>query len=590
MLLMVNERCSEGGHHETVGFHIRFQKQVIAGMEFEGGWTFSSTKEGIMKRVVLGSAILFASLFFCVSGSFAFTITVDCKGGGDYLTIQDGIDAAVNGDTVMVAPCTYSGIGNHDVDFGGKEIVVVSSDGPEVTIIDAESAGRGFLFQNGETNLSVLDGFTVRNGATTGYDGGGGIYIYFASPTISNCIISGNYGNRGGGIWADYSSPTITHCTIIDNVAEDYGGGIYTINGSADINHCLIEGNSATWYSGGGIYLGYYSLYGSGPRISHCTFKDNSAYYYGGYGGGLYHYRVEPQFMTYSYVSDCIFTGNSAYHGSGAYFRESNVFIYNCLFESNGSDYPASHGGGIYLNECDDFLIHNCTLSNNFTGSGDGGINNYVSNTAILNCIIYGNGGNEISHTYYHAPTVTYSNVKGGWPGTGNIDTDPQFAEEIDYHLEEDSPCVDAGDPSILDGSQPPGLGGERSDMGAYGGTNNGEWLEAPYDLFLYPTGPTTVTVGDTVFFDALIWNSKDDPAPGNYWLSLVLPNSREVLIPPAMLNHSNPLYGTTPAHGTNTIYSELQTIRAGTYTVIGRIGIYPNVVVDEESFEVQVN
>jgi hypothetical protein len=441
----------------------------------------SLKKEGIMVRSVFVSAILFVSLFVCVSGLKAFTVTVDCNGGGDYLTIQDGIDAVVDGDTVLVAPCTYTGIGNRDIDFGGKDIVVMSSDGPEVTIVDAQNAGRGFLFHDNVSAESILDGFTVRNGYTTG--NGGGIYIYLVRPTITNCIISGNYSSsRGGGIWADYSSPQIINCIIRDNVAEDYGGGIYTINGSANINHCVIEGNSATWYSGGGVYVGYYGGF-TGPRVSNCTFRNNSAYYYGGYGGGLYYYKIEPAYQ-YAYVWGNTFTGNSAYHGSGAYFNDCKVSVYNCLFESNGSDYPASRGGGIYLIDCSDALIHNNTLTNNFVGSYGGGIRNYVSNTAILNCIIYGNDGNgEISHTYYHEPTVTYSNVEGGWSGTGNIDTDPQFAEEIDYHLEPGSPCVDAGDPTILDGSLPPGMGGDRSDMGTYGGTENGELLEDRYTI-----------------------------------------------------------------------------------------------------------
>jgi parallel beta-helix repeat protein len=515
-----------------------------------------------MKRLISGSTLLLTALFISVTSMFGFTIIVDCNGGGDYDTIQDGIDAAVDGDTVLVAPCTYTGLGNRDIDFGGKEIVVMSSDGPEVTIVDAEGAGRGFLFQNGETIFSVLDGFTVTNGYATGYGYGGGIYI-------------------------DSSSPTITNCHIVNNTAERHGGGIYSVSGHPDINHCVIEGNSVDALfglsNGGGIYLASYNLYGSGPKISHCTFKDNAA---DGHGGGLYYYDVQPQFAPYSFIWGCTFTGNRADDGFGAYFKESKVSIYNCLFENNQPVWLSGNGGGIYLYESNDVLVHNCTLVNNAAD----GIHLYNSDPTIYNCILYWDGtysGDEIIGL--GSPTVTYSNVYGGWPGTGNIDTDPLFVEEVDYHLDEDSPCVDAGDPAILDGSMPPGMGGDRSDMGAYGGSDNGEWLEGPYDLFLYPTGPTTVTAGEIIFFDALIWNSTDNPATGYYWISLVMPDSREILFPPALLNHSNPLYGTTQAHGTNTISTDLQTLLTGTYTVIGRIGAYPNVVIDEESFEVVV-
>jgi hypothetical protein len=67
------------------------------------------------------------------------------------------------------------------------------------------------------------------------------------------------------------------------------------------------------------------------------------------------------------------------------------------------------------------------------------------------------------------------------------------------------------------------------------------------------------------------------------------MPDEREILIPPAFLSHANPLTGVTPAHGTNTISNELRTLLTGNYEVIARIGIYPNGVADEESFEIEV-
>jgi len=505
-----------------------------------------------MRQSVLGSAVLFVSLFVCVSGLFGFTITVDCNGGGDYMTIQDGIDASVDGDTVLVSPCTYTGLGNRDIDFDGKAIVVMSSDGPEATIIDCQDLGRGFIFDSVELNSSILDGFTIKNGT----------------------------GASGGGIDVYYAAPTITNCSIVNNFAFG-GGGISVNGGSPDINNCTIEGNISTGY-GGGMYLSTYSGFGSGPRISNCTFKDNSAEQK---GGGLYYADVRSQF-SYSFIWGCRFENNTttsySTYGGGIYLKDSKVSVYNCLFDSNAAP---SEGGGIYCFDSD-VLIHNCTFVYNYAGGYGSGISISISNTTIFNCILWWNGASPI---YGSPTTVTYSNIEGGWSGAGNIDTDPLFAEEIDYHLEPGSPCVDAGDPAILDGSLPPGLGGERSDMGTYGGTENGELLEGPYDLFLYPTGPTTVTVGDTIFFDALIWNSTNNPAQGNYWLTIIMPDEREILIPSGFLSHSNPLYGSTPAHGTNTISNELRTLLTGTYTVIGRIGIYPNAIADEESFEIEV-
>ena len=126
--------------------------------------------------------------------------------------------------------------------------------------------------------------------------------------------------------------------------------------------------------------------------------------------------------------------------------------------------------------------------------------------------------------------------------------------------------------------------------MGAYGGSQNGNWLEGVFDLFLYPTGPTTVTVGDTIFFDSMFWNSTDNSASGDYWLSVVLPNLNEILLPEFVLNHPNPWHGSTPAHSTTTLPNELRALFPGTFEVVARIGVYPNLVVDEESFEVEIS
>lgn len=517
-----------------------------------------------------------------VTASVGFSTTIHVP--ADSATIQAGINGAVDGDTVLVADGTYTGYGNRDIDFGGREIVVMSENGPGVTIIDAENSGRGFLFQNSETELSVLNGFTVRNGYTTDFDYGGGIYIYTSSPTITDCIISGNYSNYGGGIYSSYASPTVTNCTVVDNIAEISGGGIHHSNGSADINHCVIEGNSSTTSNGGGVYVSYYGGF-VGPTISNCTFKDNSA---DNKGGGLYYDNIEPAYHP-GYVWSCIFTGNSADAGCGAYIEDSKVMIYNCLFESNWSDDVLGQGGGIYLYYCDQALIHNCTLANNDVNSYGAGIRSYYSVAIILNCIVYGNNGNGQIHALGIDPTVTYSDIEGGWPGTGNINEDPMFAEEVDYHLTLDSPCVDAGDTSKVDDCFPPGMGGERSDMGTYGGPENCDLLEGVFDLFLYPTGPTTVSVGDTIFFETLFWNSTDNQVTGDYWLSAILPNQMEVLIPEIVLNWPNPLHGSAAAHGSITISNRIWAVFPGTFQVVGRIGVYPNLVVDEETFNVEI-
>lgn len=209
----------------------------------------------------------------------------------EYATIQAAINACVDGDVVIIAPGTYTGPGNRDIDFGGKAITVRSENGPANCIIDCQSSGRGFYFRNEDEN-SIVDGFMIIKG--NAYYGGG-IYCYGSSPTITNCRIIGNEAIWGAGIFCkNSSSPTISNCIISGNV----GAGISCSRSSNPlINNCLITGNTR-----GGIFC----YHDSSPMISNCTITENKA----SWGGGIcsQHYS-DPT------ISNCILWGNRANFG-----------------------------------------------------------------------------------------------------------------------------------------------------------------------------------------------------------------------------------------------------------------------------------
>lgn len=186
-----------------------------------------------------------------------------------YATIQAAINASVNGDYILVANGTYTGDGNRNINFNGKSIVLKSAGGAANCIIDCQSSGRGFIFESGEDNDTILDGFTISNGYVldTDYDGyGAGIFCSYSSPLIKNCIIKDNISNAfvssptavGGGLYYYSSSEAVLiNCLItgnstLNNPAD--GGGIAVNNSSVQIINCTISGNTA-WF-GGGIYFG----------------------------------------------------------------------------------------------------------------------------------------------------------------------------------------------------------------------------------------------------------------------------------------------------------------------------------------------
>jgi len=411
----------------------------------------------------------------------------------EYATIQDAIDACVDGDVVIIAPDTYTGDGNRDIDFGGKAITVRSIDPNDpntvaATIIDCngteEEPHRGFYFHNSEGPDSVLAGLTITNGYGPdepvrihySYSAGGAIFCTGSSPTITQCNIIGNYAwYIGGGMYNYTGSPTITNCTFSGNSAGK-GGGMCNYFGSPTVTNCTFSNNSAE--NGGGM-VNYMSGGGgpavepSNPTLTNCVFSINFASVN---GGGIYIVGMGDAILT-----NCIFNGNLAGGGGGGIWTQyTRQTLTNCMFSGNS----AVLGGGILTYESD-LALTNCTFSGNSANQG-GAICNwfYDSDLILSNCILWYDTLEEIYDNDSTA-VVTHSNVQGGWPGEGNIDTDPCFVDpgywdangvwvDGDYNLLEDSPCIDAGDPNYvvepnetdLDGK--PRVIGGRIDMGAY--------------------------------------------------------------------------------------------------------------------------
>ncbi len=393
-----------------------------------------------MKRTILLSIVVLLAM---VSLTQAETRLVPSQ----YPTIQAAINAAVEGDTVIVALGTYTG-----AEFRGPRITVRSIDpnDPDIvasTIIDCNNAfSIGFGCGSGTT--STISGFTIINGTQ-------GIRCIQASPTITNCVISGHTTPlNGGGIWCvDNSSPMISNCIITGNDTAD----------------------SALGYGNGG---GISCDDNSNPVITNCIISGNKAL--GKRGGGIYCYRSNPT------IKNCIITGNLTSSGGGIYNDQSLPTVINCIISKN----LAGEGGGIYGVWGKGII--NCTIVDNIAGAGGGIFCHTLSNFVVENCILRGNSPNQIGHEepeWAEGTPVSYTNIEGGWAGDGNIDVDPCFADPDvnDFHLKSQagrwnansgswvidavtSPCIDAGDTASPIGYELFPNGG-RVNMGAYGGT-----------------------------------------------------------------------------------------------------------------------
>jgi hypothetical protein len=409
----------------------------------------------------------------------AATITIGPGAGYDFNAIQAGIDAAVDGDTVLVAPGEY--VITEPVTFRGKAITVQSEVGREETTIRMDTpadANRGsvVIFENNETATSILDGFTIT--------GGIGLRLWIPEKSEFDWI--------GGGIAFNASSGTVRNCAIVQNKPKYSGGGVVAPFGSSlNLVNCLVAGNTAAY--GGGIACSY----GSTVTMTDCIVRDNSV---GNDGGGLICVFDNASLV----MNNCYIAKNysGGVGGGVSCLHNASVTMTHCAIAGNTGYNGAA---GILIYDQSPATVSNCTIARNRAFAvGGGGVWCGKSSATVTNSIIWGNTaptGREISLGTGAIFSISYSNVDGGQTGVnvgastlnwdlGNIDADPYFVDPTndDFHLKSQagrwnpesqawvqddvtSPCIDAGDPmSPIDWELFPN--GGFVNMGAYGGTS----------------------------------------------------------------------------------------------------------------------
>jgi hypothetical protein len=297
--------------------------------------------------------------------------------------IQTAINGIEDGGTIYFEPGTYT---NQDILINGailqKSFSLVSIAGPEMTILDG--AGNG--------NKHIID---IINTDTTSF---GTYEVIIDGFTITNGTVSSVASSssgpatsitNGGGMYISYSLVTLTNCIVTGNKA--YASATST------------GGPATATARGGGLYAEW-----SDVTITNCAFTDNMA-------------ETAAQSTGYD--------ASASSFGGALHLLESDPIITNCTFAGN-----LLSGSTIVYEWVPGIVSHTTTL-----GSG---LYNSSSSPDITNCIVW----DGISNSSGSAPSITYSNTMGGYPGIGNISTAPLFVDwPYDVSLSPDSPCIDAG-------------------------------------------------------------------------------------------------------------------------------------------------
>jgi parallel beta-helix repeat protein len=358
------------------------------------------------------------------NASILYVSSTDPACGGQspcYTTIQDAVDAASGGDVIKVAAGIYSGVQTRasitQVVYISKSLTIqggyttadwnTSDTDANPVILDAQGLGRGLVISDTVTttveglHITGGDAAGLGGGLSLGRDAGGGVYVYTATATISNCVIYSNTASTtasgyGGGLYLTYSTATLNGNTIISNTAStatrSEGGGLFFRSSTVTLSDNTIQGNVADG-AGGGLFF-----VGSDATLSGNTIQGNIASaVYSGFGGRLYLWGGDP-----ALCGEIVIRGE----GGGLFFLGSDATLNgNMIISNTASTTSGGSGGGLYFYNGSAILNGNM-VQGNIASTGAGLYSGGVS------------GGLEFDHS---TVTLSGNTVQGNTASVGSI-------------------------------------------------------------------------------------------------------------------------------------------------------------------------
>ncbi len=359
------------------------------------------------------------------------TGSADCSSWANACTLQTALTNATSGSQIWVRQGVHYPGSNQTDAFALKTGVAVYGGfaGTETSLAQ----------RDWQTNVTVLSGDIDQNdtvdanGVVTNpanITGSNAFHVVTATNVMSTAVLDGFTITAGN---ANASNP------------NNIGGGMYNVNSSPTLRNLIFSGNAASNVGGGMA-----NLNSSSPTLTNVTFSGNNA----GNGGGMYN------------------------------LSSSNPILTNVIFSGNNA---SATGGGMVNNQLSNPILTNVTFSSNNAPVWGGGMLNINSNPTLTNVIVWGNNASLGAGIYNTSsnPTVTYSNIQGGYTGTGNINADPLFVDadgpdniagtlDDNLRLQSGSPSIDTGNNAAVptgvttDLEGKPRIQNGTVDMGAY--------------------------------------------------------------------------------------------------------------------------